>query len=106
MNNKYILVDKKPQVEKDLIKWCKWFENADRVVKQTDLKGLKVSTVFLGLDHNLFEEGEPLLFETMIFPTEKSEDYQTRCSTWEQAEKQHEEALEWVWANDLTGEKK
>ena len=33
----------------------------------TYVKGYKVSTVDLGIDHNLLGEGEPLYYETMIF---------------------------------------
>ena len=52
-----------------------------------------VSTFFLGLDH-AFGGGPPLLFETMIFGMpERSEEYQERCSTWEQAEAMHERAV-------------
>lgn len=44
-----------------------------------------VSTVFLGLDHQ-WGQGPPLLFETMVFSDDEGlDDYQDRCSTWEQA---------------------
>jgi hypothetical protein len=49
-----------------------------------------VSTVFLGLDHRLFGDGPPLIFETMIFP---DCDWCERCSTWTQAEAQHRLAV-------------
>lgn len=103
INNKYILVDKKPVLEPDFLKWGKWFEeaseNGERIVKQETLpNGKFVSTVFLGLDHN-FGEGEPLLFETMVFaPEEKTskgglkyhEDLDMeRYSTWEESEIGH-----------------
>jgi hypothetical protein len=44
--------------------WAKWFESADRVVKKTTLNGVRVSTVFLGIDHGL-GRGPRELFETM-----------------------------------------
>jgi hypothetical protein len=50
-----------------------------------------VSTVFIGLDHN-WDGGDPLLFETMIFGGPLDQ-YQERYSTWEQAERGHEEAV-------------
>jgi hypothetical protein len=37
-------------------------------------------------------KGDPLLFETMIFDG-NNEDYQTRCSTWAEAEQMHEVAV-------------
>lgn len=49
--------------------WAKLFENKEyKIVKQTTLKdGKRVSTVWLGLDHQ-FGKGKPLIFETMVFP--------------------------------------
>jgi hypothetical protein len=68
------------------------------IVSQTTIEGaitFEVSTVFLGLNHR-HGEGEPLIFETMIFPQEIDDGeldfYQERCSTWEQAVAQHERA--------------
>ena len=86
---KYILKDKKPVEETDLLKWAEWFETADRVVAKTKIGEQEVSTVFLGLDHS-FWGGKPLLFETMIFP---ECEYQERYSTWEEAEEGHKRAV-------------
>jgi hypothetical protein len=49
--------------------------------------GLTVSTVFLSLDHSR-DGGEPMLFETMVFDSERGGDL-VRCSTWDEAEAQH-----------------
>lgn len=63
--------------------------------------GAHVSTVFLGLDHNwIGNTGPPILFETMIFEGEH-DGYQVRCSTYEDALKQHEEAVRLVSPNPL-----
>lgn len=44
-----------------------------RQVKETMLpNGIWVSTVFLGLDHNMGRGGPPLIFETMAFDSEKN----------------------------------
>ena len=54
---------------------------------------VRVSTVFiLGINH-AFGEGDPLLFETMIFEG-TMDGYQVRYLTWEQAEAGHAAALE------------
>lgn len=53
-----------------------------------------VSTVFLGLDHR-FGEGEPILFETMIFGG-KHDEYQERYCTWNEAAEGHKRAIELV----------
>lgn len=95
----YILRDKTP-LRVPLMQWARWFEDADRVVKQEAIETatgqIEVSTVFLGLDHAHFG-GPPLLFETMIFGGPLNE-HQWRCSTWEQAEAQHEAAVAQVRA--------
>jgi hypothetical protein len=38
-----------------------------RVAFERVREGVEVSTVFLGVDHNFFGVGGPILFETMIF---------------------------------------
>lgn len=88
---KYILKGKTPVPVDDMETWSKWFSKASRRVALTKIGKVRVSTVFLGIDHN-FGVGQPLLFETMIFGG-KHNDYQARCSTWEQAEAMHEKAL-------------
>ena len=71
----------------DLLEWDKAMEKGKRMVKVDHIDEVRISTVFLGLDHR-HGKGEPLLFETMIFGGEHDQ-YQTRCSTWEQAEAMH-----------------
>ena len=90
----FILKDKKP-LETDLISWALWMNDvSQRIVAKDKFGDVEVSTVFLGLDHN-WGGGEPLLFETMIFGGEYA-DYQKRCSTWEQAEKMHKDAIDLI----------
>lgn len=79
---------------KDALVWAKKFERDDRIVAKTYLTNrVEVSTVFLGIDHNHFRDGPPLLFETMIFGGVHDQ-YQERCTTWEQAEEQHKRVVE------------
>lgn len=65
--------DGKPILSDELlpaeIKWAMLFEDtASRIVGQTrTLYGEKLSTVWLGIDHNFFSTGPPLIFETMLF---------------------------------------
>ena len=49
----------------------------------------KVSTIFLGLDHNFLNAGPPVLFETMVFGG-KYHNYMERYSTYEEAEVGHQ----------------
>lgn len=93
MSEHYILEGKKA-VPADLMTWAKWFERGERIVAKTGDHGAKVqvSTVFLGLDHQ-WGNGPPLVFETMIFGGEHDQ-WQERCSTWEEAEAMHAKACE------------
>jgi hypothetical protein len=87
--NKYILVNGEPVPEPDVLKWAKWFEDDEsRVVARTKIDDIArieeicVSTVFLGIDHNFFEYGPPILYETTIFGGDHNEDmwrYSTRA---------------------------
>ena len=61
-----------PVAMEDVIEWARWFETAERHVAE-DLvttpggESVRVSTVFLGIDHNHGMYGPPVLWETMIF---------------------------------------
>lgn len=98
MSGLYILDGHMPVPAPSVEAWGAWFETADRRVRLTRVGPYHVSTVFLGMDHNFSEAGAPILFETMVYcegvPYEFQGlswlDEQARCSTWEQAEAQHE----------------
>lgn len=62
----YILDKEGNARQATLMEWAKWMEKKERVVKQEWIDDIFVSTVFLGIDHN-FEEGPPILWETMAF---------------------------------------
>ncbi len=87
MTKKYILKDRVPVLVEDLLEWGRKFEVQDRVVGHDVVGDVRVSTVFLGLDHS-WGDGPPLLFETMVFGGEFDGEME-RCSTWEEAEVQH-----------------
>ena len=93
MIDKYILDGHNPVPCDDPVEWATWLQAADRTVAKTETPdGTIVSTVFLGLDHRLIDNGKPLLFETLIFGGHLDGE-QWRCSTWEEAEAQHESAV-------------
>jgi hypothetical protein len=97
MSDKYILDGRNAKPEPDLMKWAKWFEKADRHVAKDKIGDVRISTVFLGLDHS-FGHGDPMLFESMIFGGSLDGE-QNRYSTWEQAEAGHKEFVERVKAS-------
>ena len=68
------------------MRWATWFEAADRHVRDSFQGDVRVSTVFLGLDHSVY--GPPQLFETMVFVGHDSVGCE-RYATWTQAEAGH-----------------
>lgn len=72
-----------------LMTWAKWMEEnyLNLHVADETIGDIRVSTVFLGLDHN-FGSGKPLLFETMVFGG-LFNNRMNRYSTWEEAVKGH-----------------
>lgn len=65
----YVLDDEGEPVACDWRTWGLWFETHffDRCVLRDDVGRVRVSTVFLGLDHRHFGDGPPILWETMVF---------------------------------------
>ena len=96
----YTLRGKIPVMVADMERWAQWMETGDRIVKQETINGIRVSTVFLGLDHGIGIGREPLLFETMIFRNGEGKET-WRYSTWEQAETGHVAAVELVRREQL-----
>ena len=64
--------------------WSMMFGDESRRVAATDVGEVRVSTVFLGIDHGHGMTDEPLLFETMVFggPHDGEMD---RYATWDEA---------------------
>ena len=92
MSDKYLLKDGVPVPVNDLMEWAIGFEIEDRRVALTEFGKIRVSTVFLGLDHS-FGRGAPILFETMIFGG-KEDGYQQRYTSLEESMLGHERAVE------------
>jgi len=98
----YILdADERPIEEPDLLTWARWMESHPHREVARDTAGeVLVSTVFLGLDHNLFG-GPPILYETMVFggPLDQEMD---RYATRDQAIAGHAAMLARVLAHTET----
>lgn len=94
----YVLDDEKNVVPCDLKTWSEMFEDISRRrVAETEIGDYWVSTVLLGLTHDFGDNGEPLIFETMVFAGKDArEDYCTRYATWDEALEGHEKATQWV----------
>ena len=102
MTDKFILDGHEPVPEPDVIKWGQWFQIADRCVARTMVEGIRISTVFLGLDHS-FGEGQPMLFETLVFDG-PLDDEMDRYLTWDEAVAGHAAIVERVKAAHRKGE--
>lgn len=77
--------------------WTQLYAQADyKILTKTDIGGVKVSTVWLGLDHAYLGE-PPLIFETMVFGGTLDQE-QARYTTEAQAFAGHGEMCERVRA--------
>lgn len=84
-----------PQPCADLLTWGRWLQSAKRHVKQDTIGDVRISTVFLGLDHGWPRGAPPVLWETMIFGG-PHDGYQERYSSRAAAEAGHRRAVELV----------
>jgi hypothetical protein len=86
MRHDHYILNGRELVPATLMGWATWFETANRHIGDTRVKGARVSTVFLGIDHAM--GGPPQLFETMIFRGHRDV-FQDRYATWDQAHTIH-----------------
>ncbi len=90
----HAILKEKKVILTDLMTWANWFEENEggrHVAHSETSTGVKVSTVFLGIDQSMGGES-PLWFETMIFggPLNHS---QWRYATWDEAVEGHKHAV-------------
>lgn len=65
-------------------------------------QGVRVSTVWLGMNHNFWFSGPPLIFETMVFPLDSFTDLgQWRYSTERHARKGHNRTVHLVRTGEV-----
>jgi len=90
----YILKDKTAVPCEDIRKWGRFLEDwKTRRVARTNLPdGGFISTVFMGIDHQLDDNGPPLLFETIIFNGNEYTDI-WRYFTWDEAIEGHQRVV-------------
>jgi hypothetical protein len=95
MGEHYILDADHNAKPAELMEWAKFFEDmSKRRVANDHIGDVRVSTVFLGLDHS-FGEGPPLIFETLIFGGPLDQEM-WRYSTWDEAVEGHQHAVDLV----------
>ncbi len=91
-NRHYILNGKVAMPVDDDIEWAKQFKREAARVGDWYSNGVRVSTVFLGLNHEFDTTKPPLVFETMIFG-EPCDNWCDRAGTWDEAEVMHESVV-------------
>ena len=91
MSKYYVLEGHEVKPVEELLEWARVFEDSNRVIARAEVRGVTVSTVFLGIDHS-FGDGPPLLFETMVFGGEYDQ-LQERYSTYDEAVEGHGNVL-------------
>lgn len=65
----------------DICEWGEFFHSKDRFLAVEIIDTIKISTVFLGMDHGSpYDKGPPVLFETMIFGGELNGEQERYCS--------------------------
>lgn len=74
---------------------CYLCANGTNQILYDVINGLDISTSWLGVNYNWFNDGPPLLFETMIFDGNKTVSV-IRYATWQEAIDGHKDAIAWV----------
>jgi hypothetical protein len=68
MRRDHWILEGRTPVPVDLLTWVVWYEDVEkRRLADDSIGASRVSTVFLGLDHNFAGTGPPILFETLVF---------------------------------------
>ena len=98
----WILVGQTP-IEVSLREWAEWFDKHDRewIIEQTTVTArdqkYNVSTVFLGIESTLEENGVPELFETMVFTDDEAwANYEERWRSYLEAKRGHRWVKTWI----------
>jgi len=74
----YVLNEDHEPIPATMSESATFFESIDkRRVANHESGKKRVSTIFLGIDHNFMWKGPPLFFETMTWPDEEQERYST-----------------------------
>lgn len=94
-NHFYQLVDKEP-VRCTFAEYAQNMQSeSNRIVMQTQINALLISTIFTGIDYS-FGTGEKRLFETMIFGMDNDIHPKWQHATWQEATEKHQELAETI----------
>jgi hypothetical protein len=87
-NQRYILSGNEPQACEDIVEWAMWMGESNHQIARDEIGDICVSTAFIGIASGEVK-GVPLLFETMVFPSNSVRRY----TTYQQAIAGHSQIL-------------
>ena len=90
----YTLHDGEIIHEPDILVWANWMTETNRTMYFMQRSGVQIITTFLGCAVN-FRDGNPLLFETMVFGGELDQE-QEQCATCYEAYPMYERMVDRV----------
>ncbi len=90
----YILVNDEIRPA-SLMEWARFVETGGRRIARDNVGDLLLSTVFLGIDQGC-DDGEPLLFETMVLAPNYQDEFCEHASTLEDAKAAHQRGLDFA----------
>ena len=99
----YVLENQVPVPTDNLFQWGLWMEDPNnKQVALTEIDELRVTTIFLGVDSQ-FTEGQPFLFETLVFKGEQLDwEYDgARYRTWDEAKAGHDAIVKLIKAQKM-----
>ena len=100
-NHFYKLVNQEP-VKCSLEEYAKSMQiESNRIIKQTQIKDLFVSTIFTGIDYS-FGLAEKKLFETIIFGLDDEIHPKWQYATWDDAIEKHHELIKMIENEDIS----
>ena len=97
----YVLDAAQNTLPATLHEWADFLQNGElRIVRQEEQGEVRLSTVFLGIDHRWTNYGEfdhlpPIVFETCVFGGEH-DGWTWRCCTFDQAVALHNAVRRWL----------
>jgi hypothetical protein len=69
--------------------WAERFESDTRIIGKSDIDGIMISTVWLGMRHGTDDEGNPYVFETLVFNSIGEDIYMERYTSLQDAMEGH-----------------
>ncbi|MHC5615127.1 MAG: hypothetical protein ACYTXA_30150 [Nostoc sp.] len=84
----YKLQGQSPIIAESFLDWCLWMASSDTRVMVNDIYNVNISTVFVGINLDPQQSGEPMIFETLVTGG-ALHGKRNHWSTWEQAMQGH-----------------